>query len=395
MKTSMKQAGRAGASGAARRGALAVAWACGAWGAAAMAQQPNDPVPPAAFEQCGAELPPDQAAMMLQNWLEGAYADAGVHAEDTFVIRLRLSTVRDNAGNNGLTNQDLDDAVTALNGFYNPIGVSFVETHSRRFINSSQYNVLSQGEFNPLLDAFNTSNVLDIYFVQTFTDGQGQPLNGQSTFTTDASAGVVVVNGATPSRGSNFSTIPHEVGHYFDLLHTHETSFGVECPNELNCAFAGDQVCDTPADPDLSVNGNRVDGGCNAVNMPGIPTACQFPNNPYRPDARNIMSYSTVTCRNHISGGQETRFKATIRAFRSDHQWGGESLADTWVDFGATPGGSGASTSPKDTLPAALAATQGGGRVVITASSHTSPFTGTINQAVTLDSWHGASTIGR
>ena len=53
------------------------------------------------------------------------------------------------------------------------------------------------------------------------------------------------------AAGGNDTTLSHELGHYFDLYHTHETSFGTECPSGSNCQSAGDMVCDTPADPNL------------------------------------------------------------------------------------------------------------------------------------------------
>jgi hypothetical protein len=43
----------------------------------------------------------------------------------------------------------------------------------------------------------------------------------------------------------------HEIGHNFGLLHTHQTP-PAELVSGTNCATAGDEVCDTPADPNLS-----------------------------------------------------------------------------------------------------------------------------------------------
>lgn len=52
--------------------------------------------------------------------------------------------------------------------------------------------------------------------------------------------------------GDNTSTLAHELGHYFSLLHTHSTSNGDELVDGSNCLNAGDLFCDTPADPRLS-----------------------------------------------------------------------------------------------------------------------------------------------
>ena len=48
---------------------------------------------------------------------------------------------------------------------------------------------------------------------------------------------------------------PHEMGHFFGLLHTHGYSNTVktdEFVDGSNCNEAGDYFCDTPADPRLS-----------------------------------------------------------------------------------------------------------------------------------------------
>ncbi len=50
------------------------------------------------------------------------------------------------------------------------------------------------------------------------------------------------------SSAEDGATIAHEMGHYFGLLHTHETANGTELVNGTNCGTAGDLLCDTPAD---------------------------------------------------------------------------------------------------------------------------------------------------
>lgn len=43
----------------------------------------------------------------------------------------------------------------------------------------------------------------------------------------------------------------HEIGHNIGLYHTHEAFNGVETVDRTGCDTKGDQVCDTPADPNL------------------------------------------------------------------------------------------------------------------------------------------------
>jgi hypothetical protein len=45
------------------------------------------------------------------------------------------------------------------------------------------------------------------------------------------------------------TTLPHEVGHYFGLLHTRDHQFGYELADGTNSSVAGDMIADTPAEP--------------------------------------------------------------------------------------------------------------------------------------------------
>ena len=119
---------------------------------------------------------------------------------------------------------------------------------------------------------------------------------------------------------TNGSTLPHEIGHFFFLYHTHgttntgttdevvirpgEESVGCvepDCtPTAANCDTNGDRLCDTEADPNVS---GKVDG-----------SDCSYTENEtdvngdaFRPDPTNIMSYSTKACRTLFSDGQYSR----------------------------------------------------------------------------------------
>jgi hypothetical protein len=100
----------------------------------------------------------------------------------------------------------------------------------------------------------NQPDMIDCYFVDY--DGG---YCGVSSFTWSADQGITYDNGCV-GVADNPSTFPHEIGHYFNLLHTHETAYGSECPSGSNCGTAGDLVCDTPADPELG--GGNVNTSC-------------------------------------------------------------------------------------------------------------------------------------
>ncbi|MEL6674662.1 MAG: M43 family zinc metalloprotease [Bacteroidota bacterium] len=102
----------------------------------------------------------------------------------------------------------------------------------------------------------------------------------------------------------NKATLSHELGHFFGLYHTHgKTNDGTtdELVDGSNCGTAGDDLCDTPADPNLSVStGSR----CNYIGNQ------QDDNGDfYAPDSSNFMAYSPPSCRDRFSAGQYTRMR--------------------------------------------------------------------------------------
>ena len=95
------------------------------------------------------------------------------------------------------------------------------------------------------------------------------------------------------------------------MFHTHgKTNNGTtdELVNGSNCESAGDNVCDTPADPNLNGKVSRdclYTGGASDAN-----------GDPFDPDPRNIMSYSRKECRDVLTPGQLARVSFSARFHR-------------------------------------------------------------------------------
>jgi len=101
------------------------------------------------------------------------------------------------------------------------------------------------------------------------------------------------------SYATNGTTLKHEIGHYFSLYHTHGKDYNItdELVNGTNCETAGDDICDTPADPNLLSS---------VYNCQYIGTATDANGQPYNPQVNNIMSYSG-SCRNALTPKQFDR----------------------------------------------------------------------------------------
>ena len=101
------------------------------------------------------------------------------------------------------------------------------------------------------------------------------------------------------------------MGHFFNLLHTHESRYGYELVNGSNCENAGDLCCDTPADPGLS--STNMDYNCHYIGW-----ATDANGDSYEPDPRNIMSYAVKDCRDSFTPDQYMRIREA--AFLSNRQ---------------------------------------------------------------------------
>lgn len=230
-----------------------------------------------------------------------------------YYIPLSIHIVRRSDGTGGLALSALYRAMEDLNRIWQPVGVQFFIYGNIDYINDDVYFNLPGRDKNKEIDERNAQqrdalrltnpflNTINVYF----TNIAG--LCGQSTPSNRSIQGVlmnidctgVVDDPSTPDNESNPSSFAHEIGHYFDLLHTHETAFGVECPNGGNCAETGDLICDTPADPDFS---GQVDDNCNYTGSVMGPAGCD--STPYSPLTRNLMSYSTKPCRTQLTRDQ-------------------------------------------------------------------------------------------
>lgn len=104
--------------------------------------------------------------------------------------------------------------------------------------------------------------------------------------------------GNIQSFGMNRTTT-HEMGHYLGLFHTFQGSGSIEgCDDgEINCCTSGDQVCDTPPQPDPGQS-------CSVLVCPDI-----LPH--------NYMDYTPESCRNLFTQGQTEKMRYSLATYRS------------------------------------------------------------------------------
>jgi len=264
---------------------------------------------------------------------------------NTIRIRLKPHIVRRSNGTGGLSLTDLQTSIQQLNNNFLQAGIRF-EMCSVNYIDDDLF-------FDAVTPNRNQFTGGCVESVPTADCNLARPnieINAANVFFVPN--GVANVNSPYPFNWSNFpislaqninwtimsnvyatdgGTLAHEIGHYFNLLHTHDTSYGREnviryiirdCPK--NCETTGDLLCDTPADPDLGgvtllgdpwpPTAKHVDANCNYKPKSKFRDDC---NAEYVPDTHNIMSYA-YHCRTHFSYGQIARMREVITLDRPE-----------------------------------------------------------------------------
>lgn len=205
--------------------------------------------------------------------------------------------MRDSLGGAAHDSTSIRQAIQNLNPLFEPICASFVVCEFV-FHNNFQYAKLS-GSSDPKWDEmqvkYHKDNRINMYFVSDL-GGSEAGFAGLGSITDMTGSGIVI---------KDLGAIPHEMGHFFGLLHTFEGN-GVELVDGSNCTTAGDLVCDTPADP-------FIPGGDSYVKNCIFIGQQQDANGEYYvPDVGNIMSYYPDECRcDKFTSGQYKRMANT------------------------------------------------------------------------------------
>jgi hypothetical protein len=247
-------------------------------------------------EGCGMTASPESIAYLKQNLDKRANYLNQNRSNNIIWVPIQIHMTFENNGGGGLTDYEVNISLNKLNTSFYPSGVQFYECAARNSINNSTlYNFEYNVSENTLTNVYDVPNVINVYYVNTLTSS-GNSLCGYA-FLPGGPDHIVVDNYCAYSG----QTLTHEFGHALSLYHTHGKTNGLtdELVDGSNCNVAGDDVCDTPAEPNLF---GQVDGNCNytgnQVDMNSVP---------FVPATNNLMSYSTWACRNTFTPGQNSR----------------------------------------------------------------------------------------
>ncbi len=286
-------------------------------------------------EGCGTVVTANQVTAEKDRALR--FPGIGDAAEDDstlYAIPLALHIVRRTNGTGGLSTTELDSAMDLANDLFAQSNIYAYQYGPIDFVDSDNLytDCDESSEFDFLRAIHKVPEAINIYFLPSES---GFPYCGLSSFTTSATQGILMANSCVIIGGAS-STLVHEIGHYFDLYHTHETAFAVECPDGSNCSSAGDRICDTPADPNLS--GHVSDPpDCAYDDYASPPAECT--STPYAPQPDNIMSYANKPCRDLFTAGQTSKFRTILENDRTELAVavGGVFAYPGAIDYGSQP----------------------------------------------------------
>ncbi len=334
--------------------------------------------------ECGTVVTNAQKRVELERAARG-YDFLAPQLNRPYQIPLTIHIVRQTDGTGGFTLANLEVAMQDLNRLWLPIGIQFYRRGEVDYINDDLlYNLPDQDFWRDVLRQTNpVANTANVWF----TNLAG--LCGEGSFTSNSLQGILMDNGCA-GNATNPSTFAHEVGHYFDLYHTHETAFGVECPSGSNCSTTGDLFCDTPADPDID---NNVTAECAWTGSAALPMGCAMAA--YNPPTRNIMSYSSKTCRTLFTGNQNSKALNVLTTAANR-----VNLINTLTRYVAADGGINANCTfqtPCRTLARAVQVANAGDTIFILSGSYPGAVSPQ-SKAVTIRKWNtdaGVVSIGQ
>ncbi|MCF7560275.1 zinc-dependent metalloprotease [Sabulilitoribacter multivorans] len=214
-------------------------------------------------------------------------------------IPIKIHIIRNSDGSGGLSTDNLNNALAELNATYADafIGLSLYE--GVNYIDNDQLCHFQKGNENELIKNNYVPGIINVYFTEYIENYSDESICGYSK---NEKVNTIFIKNSCATNGSSLA---HEFGHFFSLVHTHGLSseLTTEFVDGSNCDTDGDSVCDTPADPGLS--NKNIDNFCNYIGE-----LKDAHGDSYKPDTNNIMSYSRKACRNHFSNGQLARMYA-------------------------------------------------------------------------------------
>ena len=238
---------------------------------------------------CGTMFNVDEYNSFIRTHHQRVYAKRDLRSVVLY-FPIQYHIFRNSSGEMTLSVSETQNMTNMLNNAYAIANIQFYSCDNVDVITNNNYYDFTLSQSSGLAE-YDNPNAINVYLFNTISNYDNS-YAGYGYFPWSGTNRVYIAK-----NYANETTVLHEFGHYFGLLHTHDTQNGEELIDGSNCETAGDKICDTPADPGLNFN-NSVDCNCNYI---GNETQNGIP---YSPSTINIMSYSRRECRTQFTSGQ-------------------------------------------------------------------------------------------
>ena len=272
---------------------------------------------------CGTVSPtPEQLMSLRLKSTSAADLESLIDKENITYIALKIFLIRTSSGTSVTKLEDIEHDVKATNWYFSRVNIQFYIDNVTYIDDDQFYNFYSEEEYL-LRGAYADNNTINVFFPNEIYKN-GVEVGGYAYLP----PGPKVVFVSSDNTLYSDNTLAHEIGHFFDLYHTHgATDYGTtsELVDGSNCDVAGDMVCDTPADPNLD---QLVNGNCEYAG-----TLIDANGQVYQPDVKNIMSYSNGGCMKYFSEGQFARMLQGFYDKRSSIKYHKEKIDDEIIQI--------------------------------------------------------------
>lgn len=251
------------------------------------------------------------------------YQRSYCYGSSTVVVTIQPTIFRRTNGTGGISIEEMVWSFDNLKEHFIQANISFVISPVRIISDDVLFNTIYEdrndnNDFDDpdlVLQNFMTTDAVDVFFVQNMVGVSGGASLPQHKNGLGNERDWIVIDNDYIMRKA---LMPHEMGHYLGLLHTHQSTSSlhdgtpnsfdpatIEFVNKHQCYQRGDNICDTEADPGLSPA--SVDANCNYTG-----TFVDLLGMPYTPDPTNIMSYSRAECRSSFSSTQIMKMRCHL-----------------------------------------------------------------------------------
>ena len=275
----------------------------------------------ATAQHCECRIGQADVALVRARMRSGLYDPKSMtRSSELVAVQIKWHVLSDSSGNTSIDDTTLDYYLARLSQAFAPAGLEFCADPVIDFITDDLLFGNVQNTYE-LRTVNATDHAIDVYWCPSI---QGGGLCGSSSYTFSPVQGLVMQTSCQDATDVSAILI-HEVGHYFDLFHTHEINWGFDCPNGTQCAEVGDLVCDTapsknmffetcvdPVDCSLRLDVSSCIDGYPEPLCDGAPYL--------ESETTNFMSYSPVHCLLEFTPGQYDRIKATYWNLRPELQ---------------------------------------------------------------------------